>query len=41
MAIKYTKARRHQIYPNWDFWFENMPSGTPGVSEAAAIPSLD
>jgi hypothetical protein len=18
-----------QIYPNWDFWFENIPSGNP------------
>jgi hypothetical protein len=19
-----------KIYPNWDFWFENKPSGNPG-----------
>jgi hypothetical protein len=19
-----------QFYPNWDFWFENVPSGSPG-----------
>jgi hypothetical protein len=35
MATKYTKwpknrptcsiARPSEIYPNWDFWFENMP----------------
>jgi hypothetical protein len=18
------------MYPNWDFWFENIPSGNPG-----------
>jgi hypothetical protein len=22
-------AKPFQIYPNWDFWFENMPSGNP------------
>jgi hypothetical protein len=22
-------ARPFKIYPNWDFWFENMPSGNP------------
>jgi hypothetical protein len=21
--------RPSKIYPNWDFWFENMPSGNP------------
>jgi hypothetical protein len=20
-----------KIYPNWDFWFENKPSGNPGL----------
>jgi hypothetical protein len=20
------------IYPNWDFWFENKPSGNPATS---------
>jgi hypothetical protein len=39
MAIKYTKwpyniptssiARLFKIYPNWDFGFENIPSGKP------------
>jgi hypothetical protein len=24
---RYTFARPSKIYPNWDFWFENMPSG--------------
>jgi hypothetical protein len=23
--------RLSKIYPNWDFWFENVPSGNPGV----------
>jgi hypothetical protein len=41
MATKYTKwpqdiptspiVRFSRIYPNWDFWFENTPSGNPGV----------
>jgi hypothetical protein len=26
-------ARRSKIYPNWDFLFENKPSGIPGVTE--------
>jgi hypothetical protein len=21
--------RPSKIYPNWDFWFENIPSGNP------------
>jgi hypothetical protein len=21
------------MYPNWDFWFENKPSGNPGGRE--------
>jgi hypothetical protein len=25
-------AGHSKIYPNWDFWFENKPSGNP-VSE--------
>jgi hypothetical protein len=43
MAIKYTKwlenlptssiARPSKIYPNWNFWFENMPSGNPDVED--------
>jgi hypothetical protein len=23
-------ARHSKIYLNWDFWFENIPSGNPG-----------
>jgi hypothetical protein len=31
MAIKYTSyiAKASKIYPNSDFWFENIPSGSP------------
>jgi hypothetical protein len=25
-------ARPYKIYPNRDFWFENMPSGNPGAT---------
>jgi hypothetical protein len=30
VAMKYTNifySRPSKIFPNWDFWFENMPSG--------------
>jgi hypothetical protein len=27
----YIIARPSKIYPNWDFWFENMPSGNPAL----------
>jgi hypothetical protein len=36
MALKYIDnfqsryVRPSKIYPNWDFWFENKPSGNPG-----------
>jgi hypothetical protein len=43
MAAKYHKRPLHiptfsvlmlyKIYPNWDFWFENIPSGNPGAEE--------
>jgi hypothetical protein len=29
MGIKYINLRPSKIYPNWDFWFENKPSGNP------------
>jgi hypothetical protein len=35
MAIEYTKwpnfsvSKPSKIYPNWDFWFENIASGNP------------
>jgi hypothetical protein len=36
MAIKYIQrsaiARHSKIYPKWDFWFENIPSGIPDFS---------
>jgi hypothetical protein len=42
MAVKYTylmtigytnffNSKRFKIYPNWNFWFENRPSGNPGL----------
>jgi hypothetical protein len=41
MAVKYSKwskyiltfsiPRPSKIYPNWVFWFENKPSGNPGL----------
>jgi hypothetical protein len=31
MAIKYVPiSTLSKIYPNWNFWFENKPSGNPG-----------
>jgi hypothetical protein len=34
-------ARDSKIYPNLNFWFENIPSGNPGVSWTAAVQLLD
>jgi hypothetical protein len=43
MAIKYSNrpynitfsvSRSSKIYPNWDFWFENKPSGNPDLSQS-------
>jgi hypothetical protein len=34
VAIKYTNifhCKTPKIYPNWVFWFENMPSGNPAL----------
>jgi hypothetical protein len=35
MAIKYINIflnlRPYKICPNWDYWFENKPSGNPDV----------
>jgi NADH:ubiquinone oxidoreductase subunit len=32
MGIKYIGAARpSKIYPNWDFWLENKPSGNPAA----------
>jgi hypothetical protein len=30
-------ASPSKIYPNMDFWFENMPSGNPGVDVMITI----
>jgi hypothetical protein len=42
MSVKYSEWPKNisifynispsKIYPNWDFWFENKPSGNPGVT---------
>jgi hypothetical protein len=47
MAVKLTKwplniptssiAKPSIIYPNWDFWFENKPSGIPAVLRGLAF----
>jgi hypothetical protein len=29
--LTFSIARPSKICPNWDFWFENMPSGNPGL----------
>jgi hypothetical protein len=31
MVAKTTNIRHSEIYPSWDFWFENMSSGDPCV----------
>jgi hypothetical protein len=39
MSIKYINIFQYKAlknYPNWDFWFENKPSGNP-VKEYAAV----
>jgi hypothetical protein len=36
-------AKPSTIYPNWDFWFENMPSGNTGMNQGTisiAMPSF-
>jgi hypothetical protein len=33
---RFYNARPTKIYPNWNFWFENKPSGNPGVRVAVA-----
>jgi hypothetical protein len=31
--VTFSISRPSQIYPNWDFWFENIPSGNPGQQQ--------
>jgi hypothetical protein len=31
VATKYANIFHCKIYPNWDLWFENMPSGNPAL----------
>jgi hypothetical protein len=47
MAVKYSKWSQNiptftiqmpsKIYPNWDFCFENKPSGNPASAQGAYI----
>jgi hypothetical protein len=32
----FTHLRPSKIYPNWDFWFENKPSGNPDLNNSTA-----
>jgi hypothetical protein len=32
--------RTSKICPNWDFWFENKPSGNPAVGRLFTLCSL-
>jgi hypothetical protein len=34
-------GRHSQIYPKWDFWLENIPSGGPVSSDLALISRLE
>jgi hypothetical protein len=31
MAVKYSTPRPSEIYPDLDFWYENLPSGNLGL----------
>jgi hypothetical protein len=33
-------SRASKIYPNWDFWFENLPSGNPASVSKQALVTL-
>jgi hypothetical protein len=33
-------ARPSKIYPNWDFWFENIPSGNTGLRAFLSVNPL-
>jgi hypothetical protein len=42
MSRKYTNisiARPSKIYPNWDFWLENIPSGNPDL-QTTLLPQI-
>jgi hypothetical protein len=52
VSVKYSKGpsnistfydlRPSKIYPTWEFWFENKPSGNPGsVSLTQALSDLE
>jgi hypothetical protein len=33
-------ARPYKIYPNWDFWFKNIPSGNPDANARKKLLSI-
>jgi hypothetical protein len=35
MALIVSGVQFAKIYPNWDFWFENIPSGNPVLDLAS------
>jgi hypothetical protein len=40
MVIKFAnifKTRHSKIYPNWDLWFENKPSGNPACNKSPRV----
>jgi hypothetical protein len=45
MVINYisifSNPRPSKIYPIWELWFENKPSGTPGLRQIPSILSCD
>jgi hypothetical protein len=38
---KFSIVRPSKIYPNWDFWFENIPSGNPACAREIPRPHLN
>jgi hypothetical protein len=34
-------ARPYKIYPNWEFWFENIISGNPAVEPFEKLSKLN
>jgi hypothetical protein len=41
VAVKYTNiAKPSNIYPNWDFWFENIPPGNPEYLLDAVVKTM-
>jgi hypothetical protein len=38
--VTFSISRPSKIYPNWDFWFENIPSGNPAEMPSHSKESL-